>query len=308
VLDRLLPFLNVDASPQRRRCWTAVSALALGCFLTFSTACGRQQLGAVPGYMRSWNEPSEPFRVVGNVYSVGTSGMGVYLITTSAGHILLDSAFEASVPMIADNVRRLGFRFEDIKILLASHGHIDHVGGHARVRELTGARVLASTADARLFREGGRGDFAYGDTLAFRPCPPDGLIGDGDKVELGGTTLVAHATPGHTEGATTWTMEVDEQGRRLQVLFFPSGNVSPGAQLKDNPRYPGIVADFERSFARWKTMPCDVFLGAHTIFFDLDKKRARQKAGGPNPFIDPEGFRRTLEDQEQKFRARLAAE
>ena len=281
-----------------------VSALALIYFLTLSPACGRQQTG-VPLFMRSWNRASEPFRVAGNVHFVGTSGMGVYLITTPAGHILLDSAFEASVPMIADSVRRLGFRFEDVKLLLSSHGHIDHVGGHARVRELTGARVLVSAGDARLLRAGGRGDFAYGDLLAFRPSPVDGLIADGQKIELGGTTLTAHLTPGHTEGATTWTMEVQEQGRRLRVLFFPSGLVSPGASLQNNEKYPTIVPDFERSFARWKALPCDVFLGAHTIFFDLAKKRDQQKRGGPNPFIDPEGYRRTVEEQERKFREAL---
>ncbi len=307
MLVRGRRFLNLDAAGKRRRFAPAVSALALALSLAASTGCGRQQSG-VPGFMRPWNRPSEPFRVVGNVYSVGTSGVGVYLITTPAGHILLDSAFEASVPMIAENIRRLGFQPADVELLLASHGHIDHVGGHARMRELTGARVLISAPDARLLREGGRNDFAYGDTLAFRPCPPDGLVADGQKVELGGTTLVAHLTPGHTEGATTWTMQVEEEGRPLQVLFFPSGNVSPGARLKNNEKYPTIAADFERSFARWKDLPCDVFLGAHTIFFDLAGKRARQKPGAPNPFIDPEGYRRTLADQEQKFRALLARE
>jgi metallo-beta-lactamase class B len=285
----------------------SVSGLALLLAMTIATGCGRQQAG-VPLYMRSWNQPSEPFRVAGNVFFVGTSGMGVYLITSSAGHILLDSAFEASVPIIADGVRRLGFRFEDIKILLASHGHIDHVGGHARVRELTGARVLVSQGDARLLREGGRGDFAYGDRLSFRPSPVDGIVQDGQTIELGGVRLQAHLTPGHTEGATTWTTEVEEEGRRLRVLFFPSGNVSPGAHLKNNPKYPGIVADFEKSFARWKSLPCDVFLGAHTIFFDLDDKRARMKAGGANPFIDPQGYARTVAEQERKFREQLADE
>jgi metallo-beta-lactamase class B len=284
-----------------------VSSLALWLALTVATGCGRQQTG-VPLYMRGWNRPSEPFRVAGNVYFVGTSGMGVYLLTSDAGHILLDSAFEASVPLIADSVRRLGFRFEDIAILLASHGHIDHVGGHARIRELTGARVLVSQGDARLLREGGRGDFAYGDRLTFRPSPVDGTVADGQIIELGGTRLQAHLTPGHTEGATTWTTEVEENGRRLRVLFFPSGNVSPGATLKNNRQYPGIAADFERSFARWRSLPCDVFLGAHTVFFDLPAKRARMKPGGPNPFIDPQGYARTVAEQEEKFRQQLADE
>jgi metallo-beta-lactamase class B len=272
------------------------------------SGCAPQRQGRLPGYMIAWNQPAPPFRIVGNVYFVGTSGMGVYLFTTPAGHILLDSGFDASVPIVASNVRRLGFKFEDIELLLASHAHLDHVGGHRRVREMTGARVLVSEGDAPLLRSGGRGDFAYGDRLTFPSCEIDGTIQDQEQVELGGTVLVAHLTPGHTQGATTWTAEVVENGRPLRLVFFPSGNVSPGTQLKENPIYPEIVTDFERSFALWKTMPCDVFLGSHTAFFDLARKRALLAEGRPSPFIDPQGFRQTVADQEKLFREQLARE
>jgi metallo-beta-lactamase class B len=301
------------SNPVRKRsCPVAVNALAVMVLtLAAPSGCSRQ-LTDVPAPMYGWNRPAEPFRVVGNVHSVGTSVIGVYLITTTAGHILLDTAFEASVPRMIENIRKLGFRFEDIKIVLSSHAHIDHVGGHARVRELTGARVLVSQGDERLVREGGRRDFAYGDAFVFRGCPVDGIVHDQQKIELGGTVLTALLTPGHTEGATTWTMQVDEDGEGgsppLRVVFFPSALVSPGARLKNNALYPTIAADFEKSFARWKSLPCDVFLGAHTNFFDFEDKFDRMKPGAPNPFIDPEGWKRTVAEQEAIFRDQLAHE
>src|SRR5262249_19707763 len=153
-----------------------------------------------------------PFRVAGNVHFVGTGHMGIFLITTPGGHILLDSGFEANVPSLQRSVETLGFRIADIKILLASHAHIDHVQGHALVRRLTGARVLASAQDAPVIATGGKGEWAYGDRYAWAPCPVDGIVADGDRVELGGTVLVARLTPGHSKGATTWTTTVDDGG------------------------------------------------------------------------------------------------
>src|SRR5438067_6493332 len=165
------------------RAWLAVS-LAL-----IATACVGPH--DVPWAMRTWNGPFAPFRVAGNVYFVGTNNLGIFLITTPAGHILLDSGFEPNVPALRRSVEQLGFRFEDIKVLLASHAHIDHVQAHALVRRLTGARVLASAADAPVIETGGKGDWAYGTAFAWPPCPVDAIVKDGEKVELGGTTLVA---------------------------------------------------------------------------------------------------------------------
>ncbi|HXN31873.1 MAG TPA: subclass B3 metallo-beta-lactamase [Polyangiaceae bacterium] len=257
--------------------------------------------------MRRWNEPADPVRIVGNVYFVGTNQLAMFLIVTPAGNILIDSGFDESVPLVERSVQRLGFRFEDIKILLASHAHPDHVGGHARVKELTGARLLATAPDAALIRSGGGGPLALG--MTWRPATVDAVLADGDKVELGGTVLYAHLTGGHTPGATTWTTTVDEDGQRLQVVFFSSATLFEETPLRGNKDYPGIVEDFERSYAFWKSVPCDVFLAPHGDFFQLDDKRERALRGErPSPFIDREGWKRLIAAQERNFRRRLAAD
>lgn len=258
----------------------------------------------VPASMLGWNAPVPPFRVTGNIYYVGTNEMALFLIATPAGHILLDSGFEVKVPQLRQSVEALGFRFGDIKILLASHAHIDHVQGHASVRRLTGARVLASKEDASVIATGGKGEWAYGDRFSWTPCPVDGIVEDGARIELGGTVLVAHLTPGHTRGATTWTTTVVNDGRALAVVFFPSATVPPGARLVDNPGFPGVIAAYENSFAVWRRLPCDVFLGAHASFFGLQAKAKRLRAGErPNPFIDPAGYRQVIATSESRFRA-----
>ena len=189
------------------------------------------------------------------------------------------------MPRLAANVRALGFRFEDVKILLASHAHIDHVQGHALVRRMTGAAVMVSAADAPVIAGGGKGRAVYDGVYAWTPCPVDRVVADGERVTLGGTTLVAHLTPGHTRGATTWTMEVTEAGRTLSVVFFPSANVNPGVRLVGNARYPEIADDFRRSFALWKSLPCDVPLGAHGHFYDMAGEARPALRGGAAPTL-----------------------
>jgi metallo-beta-lactamase class B len=263
----------------------------------------------VPYAMRRWNRPFPPYRVIGNIHYVGTNEIAQFLITTSAGHILIDSGFEASVPRLRENIQKLGYRFEDIRILVSSHAHIDHVQAHALVRKLTGAQVVASAPDARFIAAGGKGETVYDGVYAWTPCPVDREIRDGDRVTLGETTLTAHLTPGHTMGATTWTMKVTDRGRPLDVVFFPSANINPGVRLVGNARYPAIAGDFDRSFATWKALPCDVFLGSHGEFFGMQDKYARLVQGGiANPFIDPDGYRRFVAQAEQQFREELASE
>jgi metallo-beta-lactamase class B len=269
---------------------------------------------AVPGKMWTWNRDVPPYRVIANVYYVGSSEIAQFLITTPAGHILVDGGFEASVPRLRAEVASLGFRFEDIRYLLVSHAHVDHAQADALVRERTGAQVLASARDAEVLAAGGRGEAVYGDTYLWTPCPVDRVVADGDRVTLGGTTLTARLTPGHTRGAVTWTMQIpapdaDPNARPLDVVFFPSANINAGVHLVGNARYPEIAADFERSFAIWKALPCDVFLGVHGAFYDMDRKRARQLDGvTPNPFIDPGGYHRFVADAEGRFREQLASE
>ncbi len=254
---------------------------------------------------RVMNRPFEPFRMIGNLYYVGASDVASYLIATPEGHIVINSGFADTVPMIRASVRKLGFRFEEIKLLLNSHAHVDHAGGHALLRKLTGARIVMSEADADLLAHGGRGDFlpVREDIVDYEPARADRIIADGDHVTLGGATLTAHLTPGHTKGCTTWTIDVEEDGKTYHVVIYGSTTILPGVRLVDNPRYPEMAQDFAKTFRVLKSLDCDVFLGPHGSQFGLGEKARRLKAGEkPNPFIDPQGYRTFIARSEQAFR------
>lgn len=286
----------------RFQLWTGLFFAAL-CLLAPARAAAQQDEEA-----RSWNRPIDPYRVVGNVYYVGASNVSSFLITTPAGHILLDSGFAETVPLIRSNVARLGFRMADVKILINSHAHYDHAGGLALLKEETGARLFASEADAALLAAGGRGDFQFGDRFAFAPVKADRLLRDGDRVTLGGVTLTARLTPGHTKGCTTWTMRAREGRRRYDVVFVGSTTV-PGYKLLGTPQYPNMVADYERTFRVMKRLPCDVFLASHGNFYEMLEKAGRLARGrGPNPFVDPRGYRDFVARTEKSFREQLARE
>lgn len=255
---------------------------------------------------RAWNQPVKPFRIAGNLYYVGASDLSSFLIVTPQGNILLDSGLVETVPHIQQNVVRLGFRLEDVKILINTHAHYDHAGGLALLKRLTGATLMASEADAALLAAGGKGDPNFGDTLAYEPVKADRILHDGDKVELGGVTMTAHLTPGHTKGNTTWTMTVTEESKQYNVVVVGSTS-SPGYKLVDNPNYPGIVADYQRTFQILKTLPCDIFLAPHGSFYDLTKKSKLLEQGPKqNPFIDPDGYKRYVEENEIAFNKELA--
>ena len=257
---------------------------------------------------RAWNRPVKPFRIIGNVYYVGAFEVSSYLITTPRGHILLDSGFAETVPQIRDNVKQLGFRLEDVKLLINSHAHYDHAGGLAELKALTGARLAVSEADAAQLAAGGRGDFQWGDQFAFPPVAADRILHDGETIELGGVWMVAHLTPGHTKGNTTWTMEVKDGGKTYNVVFMGSTS-APGYKLVNNSKYPNIVADYQRSFRLLESLPCDVFLGPHGSFFSLQEKQALLEQGAAaNPFIDPQGYRQFLENSKQGFYEQLKAQ
>lgn len=258
---------------------------------------------------RSWNQPVEPFRIAGNLYYVGASDVTSFLIATPEGHILLDSGFEETVPLIRESMKKLGFKLEDVKVLLNSHAHYDHAGGLATLRELTGAQLVSSEADAALLARGGRGDPVLGDQFGFKPVKADRIIGDRETVRLGGTTMTARLTPGHTPGCTTWTMQVDDGGRKRDVVFLCSVSVLSAELLKENPKYPRIASDFARTFETLESLPCDIFLAAHGGFFDLEGKSERLRKGeGGNPFVDPQGYRAYVERKKGDYRKALGAE
>jgi metallo-beta-lactamase class B len=265
----------------------------------------------VARWFESWKAPVPPRHLIGNIYYVGATGVSSFLITTDAGHILLDTGFEDTVPVILRSVELLGFRLSDVKLLLSSHAHVDHVGGHALMQRLTGARVIASAADARLLASGGADDFTPlpPDLMAFAPVTVDQVVGDRETVSLGNVSLTAHLTPGHTRGATTWTMSVTADGREYAVVFFSSASINPGTVLLNNPRYPEIVQDYEATFTRLRELPCDVFLAPHGGQFAMVEKFARLDRGAAvNPFIDPPGWETVVAEAERIFRDQLAAE
>jgi len=254
-----------------------------------------------------WTEPFPPFRIVGNLYYVGSKDLASYLITTPRGHILINSNLVGSVPLIRASVEKLGFKFGDIRILLISHAHWDHDGGGAEIKRLTGATYMVMDADVPVVESGGTADFQYGNEPGslYPPSKVDRVLHDGDKVKLGGVILVAHLTPGHTKGCTTWTMKARENGKTYNVVIVGGANVSD-YKLVGNTAYPGIASDYERTFAILKTFPVDIFLGAHGSYFNLETKYARLKAGVATPFIDPVGYKNFVVDREQVFRTELA--
>ena len=254
---------------------------------------------------RSWNQPVEPFRIVGNIYYVGASDVTSFLITSPSGHVLLDGGFAETAPMIRDNIRKLGFKLEDVKYLVSSHAHSDHAGGLAQLKQWTGAKFVASRQDGELIARGGRGDFAWGDKYTFPPLRPDRTIVDSGTVAVGDTVLTAHLTPGHTKGCTTWTTDTEEGGHRYHVVFLCSTS-APGYKLVNNATYPNIVEDYRKTFTILKSLPCDVFLGPHGSFFHLKEKVEALKTNpAHNPFIDPREFQTFMTASQSDFEAEL---
>ncbi|HSI62545.1 MAG TPA: subclass B3 metallo-beta-lactamase [Candidatus Saccharimonadia bacterium] len=249
-----------------------------------------------------WTIPFAPHKVAGNLYYVGSKGLASYLITTPEGHILINSSLEESVPMIRASVEKLGFKFSDVKILLISHAHWDHCAGSAGIIKATGAKYMVMEQDVPTVESGGvpksRLKSGY---PGFPTTKVDRVLTDGDEVKLGGSTLVAHLTPGHTQGCTTWTMQVEENGKKLNAVIIGSPNVNPGYILVNNKEYPGIATDYEKTFRVLKELPVDLFLGAHGSYYDMENKVKKLEGATTNPFIDPAGYKAYVEDREQAF-------
>jgi metallo-beta-lactamase class B len=274
--------------------WAIAVVLAMSCNTGFAQA--RQGGGRGNAFAGiDWNKPFPAHKIIGNMYFVGSEQLGSFLITTPEGHILINSDYEETVPVIRAAVEKLGFKFTDIKILLGSHAHPDHMTGDALVKQLTGATVMAMEQDVPALnniRPGGK------------PHPIDRVLHDGDTVTLGGTTLTAHLTPGHTKGCTSWTFKTAENGKTYDVVVVGSLSLN-AANLGDNPGYPNIREDFVKSFKVMRTLPADVFVGSHTGFYQMAQKYARLEKGEPNPFIDPAGYKALIDSSEKAFQDRI---
>lgn len=245
-----------------------------------------------------WNHPFKPFQIIGNIYYVGTSNLACYIIKTDAGLILLDTAMQESAPIVRSNIAALGFKLKDIKIMLASHAHFDHVAGHADMKATTGAKVYATKADAEIMESGGKKGFhPVGD---YKPVKVDKILQDGETVRLGGVAMTAHITPGHTEGNTAWTMQVTENGKTYNVVFTSSLSINPGVKMVNNPTWAGVAEAYAKSFTKLKALPCDVFLGPHAPFFNMEEK-VKRLGSQPNPFIDPTGLRDFIAQNEKSY-------
>lgn len=235
-----------------------------------------------------------PHKIIGNLYYVGTRSLATFLIVTPQGNILINSDYERTVPVIKSSVEKLGFKFGDIKILLGSHAHGDHMEGDALAVELSGAQPMAMAEDIPALQTMR--------TPSGKARPNYKVIHDGDKVTLGGTTLVAHLTPGHTRGCTTWTASIEDGGRTYDVVIIGSVGVNQGTKLVNNPQVPQIADEYQRSFRILRGLKCDVPLGSHPAMYNLAEKYPRL-GKGPNPFIDPQGYRTELDIQETAFNA-----
>lgn len=252
-----------------------------------------------------WYEPFPAHKIVGNVYYVGSKDLATYLITTPDGHILINSGFDRTVPLIQKSVESLGFKMTEVKILLASHAHSDHVAGHALLQKVTGGKVYVMRGDDEVIASGGKGQYLYTNSR-WDPCKVDRVLKDGDEVQLGGVTLTAHHTPGHTRGCTTWAWRVEDGGKKYDVVVIGSPNVNPGFQLVGNKDYPEIADDFARTFATLKRLPCDVFLGAHGAYYGMVERYELLKKGQTNAFVNPEGYKEYVALKERAYRKTLA--
>lgn len=254
-----------------------------------------------------WNKPFKPFRIIGNIYYVGTNNLACYLITSPGGHILIDTAMQESSPIVRANIEALGHKLKYIRVILSSHAHFDHVAGHADMKAATGAQVYATAADALVLESGGaKGFHPLGN---YKPVKVDRILKDGEIVRLGSVALTAHLTPGHTEGNTTWTTTVEENGKKYDVVFAASMSINPGVKMVNNPTWPGVADAYAKSFQTLKSLKCDVFLGPHAPFFNMEEKVKRMAADPKtNPFIDPEGFRNYIAGYEKSYNEQLAKE
>jgi metallo-beta-lactamase class B len=281
--------------------WAAALTIALGCAHAQAPARLFQKTPS------EWTASQAPFRIAGPVYYVGSQDLAAYLIVTHDGLMLIDGGLAQNASMVLANIRALGFDPKRIRILLNSHAHLDHAGALAEIKAETGARLYASAGDRPLLESGGAHDPSLGEGYSFPPVKVDQVIGDGQRISLGGVTLTALLTPGHTPGCTTWSMPVKADGKVRQALFICSVSVLPSVRLAGpHPSWPTIAGDYARSFEVLKAQPCDIFLGAHASFYDMAAKRAKMAPGSPNPFIDPAGCKTYLARSEVVFHQRLA--
>lgn len=251
-----------------------------------------------------WDEPTDPIKIVGPLHFVGTRGLSSWLFTTTEGHILLNTAMPETGQLIVDSIKKLGFKPEDIKIIINGHAHSDHAGAIDFIKKISGAQLAVMEADVKPMEDGGKSDFHYGTDwkiMGFPPVKVDRVLRDGDMVRLGEVVLTAYNTPGHTRGSTTWVTTLVDGGKAYTVVFPDGGGFNPGYRVAQSPSYPGIADDYRRTHHVWELLKPDIWGGHHTEYFDLEGKRKRAASEGVKAWVDPEGYRRFVSSKKRAF-------
>jgi metallo-beta-lactamase class B len=248
-----------------------------------------------------WEEPADPVKIVGPLYFVGTKGLGVFLFATADGHILMNTGMPSSGPMIVDSIRKLGFRPEDIRLMINGHAHMDHAGAFADLKQRFGAKLAVMREDVAAMESGGRDDFKYANDLTYPPVKVDRILRDGETIRMGDVRLTAWLTPGHTRGATTWIADIVDGGKPYVVAFPDGAGFNPGYRLVKDPSYPGIADDYRQTHHRLEMLTPDIWLAQHNEYYDLDAKRQRARVEGVKAWIDPEGYRRFIAGKKRAF-------
>lgn len=292
----------METTDSRRSLTRQLARLAPATLLLAAPIAGLQAQPA------DWAEPFPGHRVIGNLYAVGTAGLGVFLITSDEGHILINTGMEDSTPLISENIESVGYRLEDVRILLTMQAHWDHTAALAEIKEITGAEMWATAGDGRVLEDGGFSDPHFGGRESFRPVEVDRIISDGEIIELGDIRLRVHHHPGHTEGSSSYSMQVTEDGRDYNVVVANMGTINEGKRLIDDPTYPGVAEDFARTYAGQKAMDVDVWVAAHGGQYGLHDKYRPGQAYSPETFVDPEGFLAEVERLERIYEEQVAAE
>lgn len=265
---------------------------------------------AAPTWDEDWTRDFPPFRIIGNVYWVGSYDLSTYLITTPQGHILVNTGVGDTAQQIKARVERLGFKMSDVRMLTSTHGHVDHVAGIGELKKLTGAEVWIEERDKDLLETGGKTDFVFGarESMHFPPVRVDHTFKDGDTLKVGNVTLTAHLHAGHTRGATSFTFDVSENGRTYHVIIANMGSINPGVKVSGMPTYPGITADYAHTFMAQKELKVDVFLASHASQFKLHDKYKPGDPYDPNRFVDPDLYLSSVRQLEKTYQEQLARE
>ena len=249
----------------------------------------------------NWTRPFPGHRVIGNLYAVGTYDLAVFLVTSSEGHFLINTGVEDSTALIRENIEGLGFRLEDVSVLLQMQAHWDHTAALAEIKEITGAEMWATADDAPVLEDGGFSDPHFGGRQSFAPVEVDRIISDGEVLELGDARLTVVEMRGHTAGSSGYAMTVHEAGRDYNVIIANMGTINPGKQLVADPTYPGVADDFAETFRKQKEMEIDVWVAAHGSQYNLHDKWGPGNPYDPNTFVDPDGFRLAVERLERAY-------